>query len=131
MKPIPAEVLGRFSETMKKRCVAVTVQQAYIKWLRYFLDYRDKYSLLPSGIPVGPGEDVYPETDGKRPGFGGAEAGGPCNILVLRVTETDHLCSLCPKETSALDIARLESRSERIPCRLLGGASINKKAVRV
>lgn len=48
MKPIPAEVLGRFSETMKKRCVAVPVQQDYIKWLRYFLDYRDKYSLPES-----------------------------------------------------------------------------------
>jgi hypothetical protein len=45
MIPVPAEVLGRFSEVLKKRCVAESVRQDYVKWLRYFLDYGDRHPL--------------------------------------------------------------------------------------
>jgi hypothetical protein len=45
MKPVPDEVLGRFFEVLKKRSVAESIRQDYVKWLRYFLDYGDRYSL--------------------------------------------------------------------------------------
>jgi hypothetical protein len=33
MKPVPAKVLGRFSDVLKKRRVADSVKQDYVKWM--------------------------------------------------------------------------------------------------
>jgi hypothetical protein len=45
MQPIPADILGRFDDTLKRRSVPQLSRSDYRKWLRYFLHFRTKYSL--------------------------------------------------------------------------------------
>jgi integron integrase len=45
MQPIPADILGRFEDTLKHRSVPQLSRSDYRKWLRYFLHFRTKYSL--------------------------------------------------------------------------------------
>ncbi len=48
MKTIPNDILDRYLVILKKRAVPVSRQADYKKWLRYFLDFRSKYSLPDS-----------------------------------------------------------------------------------
>jgi hypothetical protein len=43
MLPIPAPVLARFEAILEKRAVAPNQRADYKKWLRDFLDFRNKY----------------------------------------------------------------------------------------
>ncbi len=43
MLPIPAPILARFEAILEKRLVAPNQRADYKKWLRYFLDFRNKY----------------------------------------------------------------------------------------
>ncbi|MEW6418043.1 MAG: phage integrase N-terminal SAM-like domain-containing protein [Nitrospirota bacterium] len=45
MKDIPADILTRFSDMLKKRSVPIASHSYYLKWLRYYLDYCAKYNL--------------------------------------------------------------------------------------
>jgi integron integrase len=44
MEPIPKDVLIQFDDILKQRNVPLSSHADYRKWLRYFLDYRAKYS---------------------------------------------------------------------------------------
>ena len=44
MLPIPEDVLARFNEVLIKRVANTSTHGYYRKWLRYFLDYCQKYS---------------------------------------------------------------------------------------
>jgi len=48
MKPIPSVILTRFEDVLKKRAVPVDRHTDYKKWLRYYLDFKSKYSLPDS-----------------------------------------------------------------------------------
>jgi hypothetical protein len=43
MLPIPNDISAAFGAALKKRGVSLSLQAAYRKWLRYFLDFRSKY----------------------------------------------------------------------------------------
>lgn len=45
MKDIPADILTRFSDMLKKRSVPIASHSYCLKWLRYYLDYCAKYNL--------------------------------------------------------------------------------------
>lgn len=44
MRPIANEILRDFNAIMQKTSVAANLRQDYRKWLRYFLDFREKYA---------------------------------------------------------------------------------------
>jgi len=44
MEPIPKDLLIQFDDILKQRNIPVSSHADYRKWLRYFLDYRAKYS---------------------------------------------------------------------------------------
>ena len=44
MEPIPKDLLIQFDDILKQRNVPLSSHSDYRKWLRYFLDYRAKYS---------------------------------------------------------------------------------------
>jgi heme oxygenase len=48
MLPIPQDVLAQFEAVLKERAVPVSFHADYKKWLRYYLDFRAKYSLPDS-----------------------------------------------------------------------------------
>ncbi len=45
MQPIPKDILAEFDFMLKQRRLSAFSQADYRKWLRYFLDFRDKYPL--------------------------------------------------------------------------------------
>jgi len=48
MQPIPSDILTQFEAVLKKKAVPVARHSDYRKWLRYYLDFRSKYSLPDS-----------------------------------------------------------------------------------
>jgi hypothetical protein len=44
MLAVPDEILRAFDTMMEKKTVSANRRQDYRKWLRYFLDFRAKYS---------------------------------------------------------------------------------------
>ena len=44
MQPIPADISEQYSKVLNKRAVPVSRHADYRKWLRYFLDFRSKYT---------------------------------------------------------------------------------------
>ncbi len=48
MQPIPSDILTQFEAVLKKRAVPVSRHADYRKWLRYYLDFRGKYTLPDS-----------------------------------------------------------------------------------
>jgi integron integrase len=48
MQPIPHKILTEFETVLIKRAVPVSCRSDYKKWLRYYLDFRSKYSLPDS-----------------------------------------------------------------------------------
>ncbi len=48
MKPIPGDILTQYEAVLKKRAVPVSRHTDYRKWLRYYLDFRGKYTLPDS-----------------------------------------------------------------------------------
>jgi site-specific recombinase XerD len=44
MRPVPDDILRAFETLMEKKAVSASFRQDYRKWLRYFLDFRAKYS---------------------------------------------------------------------------------------
>lgn len=48
MKAISPDIAERFTNMLKLRAVPVSLHGEYRKWLRYYLDFRDKYSLPPA-----------------------------------------------------------------------------------
>ena len=48
MQPIPSDILTQFEAVLKKRAVPVSRHADYRKWLRYYLDFRSKYTLPDS-----------------------------------------------------------------------------------
>lgn len=48
MQTIPFDILAQFSAVLEKRAVPASRQADYIKWLRYYLDFRSKYTLPDS-----------------------------------------------------------------------------------
>ena len=48
MQPIPYDILTQFEAVLKKRAVTVSRHENYRKWLRYYLDFRSKYTLPDS-----------------------------------------------------------------------------------
>jgi hypothetical protein len=45
MQPIPGDILTQFETVLKKRAVPASRHADYRKWLRYYLDFRSKYTL--------------------------------------------------------------------------------------
>jgi hypothetical protein len=45
MQTISADIFKQFTAVMNKRAVPVQLRPDYLKWLRYFLDFRSKYPL--------------------------------------------------------------------------------------
>src|SRR4030043_828539 len=45
MQPIPSNILIQFEAVLNKRAVPVSSHADYRKWLRYYLDFRSKYTL--------------------------------------------------------------------------------------
>ncbi len=45
MQPIPKDILAEFDTMLTQRWLSAFSQAEYRKWLRYFLDFRDKYPL--------------------------------------------------------------------------------------
>src|SRR4030067_3418897 len=48
MQLIPSDIWEQYSAVLKKRAVPVTLHADYRKWLRYYLDFRGKYTLPDS-----------------------------------------------------------------------------------
>ena len=48
MKPIPPDTADRFSAALKRRVVPAALHDDYRKWLRYYLDFREKYPPPPA-----------------------------------------------------------------------------------
>jgi hypothetical protein len=48
MLPIPNEIASAYEAVLKKRAIPVSRHADYRKWLRYFLDFRSKYTLAES-----------------------------------------------------------------------------------
>jgi len=48
MQPIPSDIFIQFEAVLKKKAVPVARHADYRKWLRYYLDFRSKYSLPDS-----------------------------------------------------------------------------------
>ena len=48
MQPIPRDIVAHFEAVLKKRAVPVANHANYRKWLRYYLDFRSRYSLPDS-----------------------------------------------------------------------------------
>ena len=48
MLPIPQDVLAQFNAILKQRKVPEPFHADYRKWLRYYLDFRSKYTLPDS-----------------------------------------------------------------------------------
>src|SRR3989337_4235711 len=48
MQLIPNDILTQFEAVLKKRSVPVSRHEDYRKWLRYYLDFRSKYTLPDS-----------------------------------------------------------------------------------
>ena len=48
MQLIPNDILTQFEAVLKKRSVPVSRHADYRKWLRYYLDFRGKYSIPDS-----------------------------------------------------------------------------------
>jgi hypothetical protein len=48
MQAIPAGIQDPYLLVLRKRAVPVSRHADYKKWLRYFLDFRDKYPLPDS-----------------------------------------------------------------------------------
>ena len=48
MKPISNNILAKFEAVLKKRALPVARHADYRKWLRYYLDFREKYPLPDS-----------------------------------------------------------------------------------
>jgi hypothetical protein len=48
MLPIPQDVLAQFEAVLKERAVPAPFHADYRKWLRYYLDFRGKYTLPDS-----------------------------------------------------------------------------------
>jgi hypothetical protein len=44
MQPIPDDILKQFDAVLAEKTVPVSVRDDYRKWLRYYLDFRVKYS---------------------------------------------------------------------------------------
>ena len=47
MKTIPTEITQIFTKRMNTAKIFVTEQRQYLKWLRYYLDFCEKYSHSP------------------------------------------------------------------------------------
>jgi hypothetical protein len=45
MQPIPEDILSQFNAVLEQKAVSATLRDDYRKWLRYYLDFRVKYSL--------------------------------------------------------------------------------------
>ena len=45
MQPIPAHILKQFTEVLKEKSIPAALHEDYRTWLRYFLDYRSRYTL--------------------------------------------------------------------------------------
>jgi len=48
MQTIPADISEKYSDILKKRAIPVSRHADYRKWLRYFLDFQNKYPLPES-----------------------------------------------------------------------------------
>ncbi len=48
MQLIPSDIWATYSAVLKKRVIPVTRHADYMKWLRYYLDFRSKYTLPDS-----------------------------------------------------------------------------------
>ena len=48
MQTIPSDILTQFSAVLEKRAVPLSHHPDYLKWLRYYLDFRSKYKLPDS-----------------------------------------------------------------------------------
>lgn len=48
MQAIPSDILAQFSTVLEKRAIPASRHADYIKWLRYYLDFRSKYTLPDS-----------------------------------------------------------------------------------
>jgi hypothetical protein len=48
MMPIPGDILAKFDAALRNRAVPAPLHGHYRKWLRYFLDFRNKYPLPDS-----------------------------------------------------------------------------------
>ena len=48
MDSIPDDILTRFDAVLKKRAVSIRLHADYRKWLRYYLDFKGKYTLPDS-----------------------------------------------------------------------------------
>ena len=49
MKQIPSNMKTFYGAHLKKKAIAKGVHFHYLKWLRYYLDFCEKYALEPSG----------------------------------------------------------------------------------
>ena len=45
MQTIPTDILKHFSAVLEKRAVPATSYADYRKWLRYYIDFRSRYTL--------------------------------------------------------------------------------------
>jgi integron integrase len=48
MQPVPRDIVAKFETILKKRAAPVAQHADYRKWLRYYLDFRSRYSLPDS-----------------------------------------------------------------------------------
>lgn len=48
MLTIPNEIASAYEAVLKKRLILISCHADYRKWLRYFLDFRSKYTLPDS-----------------------------------------------------------------------------------
>ena len=48
MFPIPPDLQGQFEEHLAKRMIPNGLHGVYKKWLRYYLDFRQKYHFPPT-----------------------------------------------------------------------------------
>ena len=48
MQPIPSDILTQFEAVLKKRAVPAARHADYRKWLLYYLDFKNKYTLPDS-----------------------------------------------------------------------------------
>ena len=74
MQLIPADIWEQYVAVLKKRAIPVSHHADYRKWLRYYLDFRSKYTL-----PGSRSEQVrlIIQNAGKETNSGTAENGKP------------------------------------------------------
>ena len=82
MFPIPPDLQGQFEEHLAKRMIPNGLHGVYKKWLRYYLDFCQKYRFPPKSLAES--ASFHSKAAGKEANECPTGTGRECNQALLR-----------------------------------------------